>query len=134
MNPFVNWGLPVVAGVATVLAVLAGSNLAIALPAAVVAVLAAALLFARRWSDRARPPEPSAPPPRTDADRLRLAFRSGRIGREEVVITLNRLERSFLDPELAPPPVDELSRLAALPPEEFLTYVRRTVDRLEARP
>jgi len=134
MNSPVGWVLPLIAVAATVLAVLAGGDLSIALPSAAIAVLAAALLFARGWSGRARAPDPSPPAPRTDADRLRLAFRSGRIGREEVVVALNRLERSFLDPNLAPPPVDELSRLASLPPEQFLSYVRRTLDRLEARP
>jgi hypothetical protein len=134
MNSPVGWVLPLVAAVATVAAVVAGSNLAVALPAAALAVLAAALLFARSWSQRARGPQPAPPDPRTDTDRLRLAFRSGRIGREEVVLALNRLERSFLDADVAPPPVDELTRLAELPPDEFRNYVRRQLDRLEARP
>jgi hypothetical protein len=128
-----SWLLPLVAIAATVLAVVAGANLAVALPAAAIAVLAAALLFARSWSRRARTPDPPPPPARTEADRLRLAFQSGRLGREEVAIALNRLERSFLDPNLAPPSVDELSRVAALPPERFLAYVGRKLDRLEAR-
>jgi hypothetical protein len=130
----VSWMLPSVALAATVLAVVAGGNLSIALPAAAIAVLAAALLFARSWSRRARAPDPPPPPARTDTDRLRLAFHSGRLGREEVAVALNRLERSFLDPNLAPPPVDELSRVAALPPEQFRSYVARKLDRLEARP
>jgi hypothetical protein len=134
MSSPVGWVLPLVAAGATVLAVLAGGNFALALPAAGLAVLAAALLFVRTWSRRARAPESPAAAPRTDTDRLRLAFHSGRIGREEVVVALNRLERELLDPDLSPPPVPELTRLAALPPEQFLAYVRRQLDRLEARP
>jgi hypothetical protein len=134
MKSPVGWVLPLVAAVATVLAVVAGSNLAVALPAAAIAVLAAGLLFARTWSLRARGPDPAPPDPRTDADRLRTAFRSGRIGREELVLALNRLERSLLRPDLAPPPVAELARLAALPPDQFRKYVRGQLDRLEAGP
>jgi hypothetical protein len=134
MNSPLPWLLPLVAVAATVLAVVAGANLSVALPAAAIAVLAAALLFARSWSHRARPADPPAPRTRTDTDRLRLAFHSGRLGREEVAIALNRLERSFLDPDLAPPPLDELTRVAALPPDQFLAYVRGKLDRLEARP
>jgi hypothetical protein len=134
MNSLVSWLLPVVAVAATIVAVVAGGNLSLALPSAAIAILAAALLFARSWSRRARAPEPSPPPARSDTDRLRLAFHSGRLGREEVAIALNRLERSFLDPNAAPPPLDELSRVAALPPDQFRSYVRGKLDRLEARP
>ncbi len=134
MRSAATWALPLVAAVATALAVLAGGNLALALPAAALAVLAAALLFARGWSKRARRPDPLPARPRTDTDRLRLAFHSGRIGREEVVIALNRLERSFLDPGVPPPAVDELTRVAALPPDQFRAYVRAQLDRLESRP
>ncbi len=133
MNSPVGWTLPIVAVVATVVAVVSGDHLSYALPAAAIAVLAAALLFVRTWSARARRPEPP-PPPRTDVDRMRLAFHSGRLGREELVLTLNRLERSFLDRDLPPPSVDELARITALPPEQFLGYLRSRVDRLEARP
>jgi hypothetical protein len=134
MNSPVGWALALVAAGATALAVVAGGNLGVALPFAAVAVVAAALLFARTWSQRARPTDPTPVAPRTDTDRLRFAFRSGRIGREEIVLALNRVERSLVDPDLPPPSLDELTRLAELPPERFLQYVDWKLSRLEARP
>ncbi len=131
MKSPVGWVLPAIAAVAATFAVVANKNLPVAVAAAAIAVLAASLLFAQAWSARV-PPAPELPMSlASDADRLRLAFRSGRIGREEIAITLNRLERSFRDPELSAPSSAELARVAELTPEEFLRYVAAGLDRLE---
>jgi hypothetical protein len=134
MNVPTGWVLPAVAAAATAVALLAGHNVTVAVPAAGIAVLAASLLFARAWSARAEG-SPAAPQRgHTDTDRLRLSFRSGRIGREEIVVELNRLERAFRDPDLPTPTVAELRQLSRLPTEQFLRYVRDRLDRLEAAP
>jgi hypothetical protein len=131
MSSPVGWVLPAIAGVATGVAVLAGTNLAIALPAAAVAVISAALLFAELGADRAGAGPASEARSGTDIDRLRLAFQSGRIGREEIVLALVRLERRSVDPGLRMPSAEELRRIVDLPRDGFLGYVRSTVDRLE---
>jgi hypothetical protein len=129
--PF-GWGLAGIAAAAAAVAVIAGTNLPVAVPAAALAVLAASLLFVRAWTERAEAARELGRPTGTDTDRMRLAFRTGRLGREEIVVTLNRLERSFRDGGLPPPTVEELTRVAALPADAFLRYVREHLDRLEA--
>jgi hypothetical protein len=134
MNAPIGWVLPAVAAAATAVALLGGHNLAVAVPAAGVAVLAASFLFARAWSGRARHDSESPPRAPSDTDRLRLSFRSGPIGREEIVYELSRLERSFRDRDLSPPTVDELQRISRMPTEQFLGYVRDRLDRIEGTP
>ncbi len=131
MKSPVGWVLPAIAAAAAALAVVANKNLPVAVASAAIAVLAASLLFAQAWSARAPPPPELPAALASDADRLRLAFRSGRIGREEIAITLNRLERSFRDPGLAALSPAELVRVANLTPEEFVRYVGAGLDRLE---
>jgi hypothetical protein len=132
MRAPIGWALPALAGAAVAVALLAGRNLVVAIPAAALAVVIASLAFASAWSERAEAPADAPVAARTDTDRLRLAFRSGRIGREEIVVTLHRLERTFRDAGLPPPTVAEMGRVAALPPDEFLQFVRERLDRLEA--
>jgi hypothetical protein len=132
MRPRIGWFLPTIAGIATAVALLAGKNLSVAVPAAAVAVAAAALLILSAWTERARASAPPPTVPPGDADRIRRAFRSGRIGREELVATLHRLELRFIDPGLPPLSVKQLERIVEMSPDEFLRYVRNRIARLEA--
>jgi hypothetical protein len=126
---------PLLAGTAVAIgvALAAGPNLAIAVPAAGVAVLAAAIYLADAVRDRARAPARAAfAPVASDPDRVATAFRSGRFGRREIVKILDRLERDAprsTSPVRAAPEIDAL---ADLPPEEFERYVRARVEALEA--
>jgi len=134
MRSPVGWVLPAVAGVATVVAIAASADPAVAVVAGAVAVAAASLLIVEAWSQRADPERPVPAPPRSELDRLRSAFHSGRIGREDVAIVLNRLERRFRDPNVGLPTPAELAELAELSPAAFRRYVRDRLDRLEAGP
>lgn len=126
------WYLVALALVATGLAVWAGTNLAAAVPAAVLALTAAALLFAEAWTSSGRPTAAAGGRRGRSRDTLRAAFRSGRMGREAVVDLLDRLERAGPHPELPTRPVEELNALGRLTPAEFRHYVARRLDELEA--
>jgi hypothetical protein len=132
-SPFV-WVLSAVAVAATAVAVWAGPNLVIAIPAATMAVLAAGLLFAGAWIEALyRAPSRSRPGPPHEILRLRLALRSGRLGREEIITTLDRIERTGPSPDLASRSVPEMEALFRLPRTEFLEYLRARLDYIEAR-
>jgi len=133
MNSRVGWVLPTIAALATALAVWAGSDLVIAIPAAGLAVLAADLLFVGAWldaRDRRAPPLPRYP---HEVSRLRLALRSGTLGRGDLILVLDRLERSGSNPDLLPRTASELDALVHLPPSEFRQYLRQRLDDLEIR-
>lgn len=131
--PF-GWLLVALAAVATALALWAGSNLALAVPAGVVAVAAAAFLFGEAWLRHGtRRAVPATPLPAADsASALRTNFRSGPLGREAIVVLLDRLEREGLHPELPARRPAEFARFARLSPAEFRRYVRDRLDELEA--
>jgi hypothetical protein len=123
-----------IALVATGVAVWAGPNLTFAAPAAAVAVLAAGFLFVSAWMDN--PPEarsagrdPEGGEVRVD----RLWFQSGRLGREEIIATLDRIERLGPTPDLPARSGAELSEITGLSRSEFRAYVRRRLEDLEAR-
>ena len=134
MNSPVGWVLPAVAGVATVVAVVASPDPTVAVLAGAIAVAAAAMMVAQAWSERADPERPVPQVPRSESDRFRTALHSGRIGREDIAIVLNRLERRFRDPGLGLPMTAELAEIAELSPAQFRSYVRDRLDRLEAEP
>lgn len=134
MNSRVGWVLPTIAILATALAVWAGSDLVIALPAAGLAVLAADLLFVGAWLDARDRGAPRPPPPSPhEVSRLRLALHSGPLGREDLVLALDRLERSGPNPDLLPRSGAEVDSLVRLPRVEFQRYLRQRLDDLESR-
>ncbi|MGC2205574.1 MAG: hypothetical protein WA719_06600, partial [Thermoplasmata archaeon] len=86
------------------------------------------------WLDeRARPVRRARSSPPAEEFRLRTALRSGRLGREEVVLTLDRAERSLGTPGLSRRTVEEMDEIAALPLGAFHDYLRGRLDDLEAR-
>ena len=130
--PF-GWELLALAFAATGITIWAGSNDAIAIPGAVVAVAAATLLFVevalrapgtRRtgpvWKRRSEPAE------------VRAAFTSGQLGREKLVGLLDRLERAGPTPEQGVRTSEALKEILRMSPEEFRGYVRSRLDHLEA--
>ncbi len=123
-----------VAAVATGVAVWAGTNFALALPAATVAVAAAAFLFVESMPSvvrRGRPP--GTPRSSGEVDRIRTAFRTGRVGRELIISLLDNYERTGPNPAFAGRRPEEQVRLVQLPGDEFREYVRGRIDELEAR-
>jgi hypothetical protein len=133
MNFPFSWKLPVVAALATGVAVWAGRNVLVAIPAAAVAVGASLLLLVEVWGI----PPPTRPASGTFSQNPRASvrdlFRAGRIGREGIVEMLDRLERAGPNPLLPGRTPEELERIARLPRPEFREYVRTRLAELEAR-
>jgi hypothetical protein len=134
MRSPIGWVLPGVALLATVLAVVAGPNDALALPAAAAAIVLAGFVFLGAGTDRSGPAltEPTAPRP-SESERLRGALRSGTLGREYVLDTIDQVERAGPTPDLPARSLRETQRLLDLAPDQFLEYVRGRVRDLEAR-
>jgi hypothetical protein len=134
MNSPVAGLLILVAAGATAVALWAGPNLTLAAPAATLAVLAAGLLVAGAWLDRRnRAPASVALPTGGDEFLVRFGFGKGRLGREEIVATLDRIERTGATPELPVLPRSEMEAIVGLSGPAFREYVRRRIEDLEVR-
>jgi hypothetical protein len=122
---------PALAIAAAIVAIVAGPTYAIAAPAAVAAVVAAALTI---WEtvDRSAPHvrRPARPPVAEDVG-VRAWFRGGSFGREEIVLLVDRLERRADHPDLPIRSAKELRRLVRLPDDEFRAYVNTRLDAIE---
>ncbi len=128
------WYLLGIAGAAVGVAVWAGGNLRVAVPVAAIAVAAAGLLFVDAWAELGGPLlEARSPPPPSPRDDLRRTFRTGRMGREELVEFLDRLEREGPNPSLPRRRSEEVRELLRLSPREFRGYLAQRLDDLEAR-
>lgn len=134
MNRLAAGGLVALAAGATGVAIWSGANVSVAAPAAGTAVVAAGLLFVVALLDRAAViTAPSARDSPRDEYLFRFGFRSGRLGREEILATLDRIERSGPNPHLPGRTSKQIASIVELPRPEFRDYVRRRVDELEAR-
>ncbi len=128
--PVVSWVWPGIAGAATVVAVAASAVPAVAVPAAGAAVIAAGLAVAhvvRTTSvPRARPRgfEPWGPVG------VRDMFRAGRLGREDLLLLVDWLERQQGGPA-APTPEPAPERLLGAPPDSFRAYLASRLHRIE---
>lgn len=113
-------------------AIVAGSNLALAVPAAVAAValtMFLGLLSVAGSGDRdpgQRPSEESRP-----TLRIEWALAGDRIHREEVVMLLDQIERGGPNPALPSRPRTEVAKIVAMDPPSFRQYVAGRIDLLE---
>jgi hypothetical protein len=123
--------LCIVAIVASGLAIAAGTNGSTALPAAVVAVVAAALLLYAVVGQTRWPPDRPLPTLRADPGRVRSSLEAGEHGRPALVLLLDNLERSGGNPYRPNTTIEELHRLQKLSPAEFRQYLRKRVRTLE---
>ncbi|HTT14738.1 MAG TPA: hypothetical protein VMG81_03045 [Thermoplasmata archaeon] len=127
--PF-GWFFPAIAVLAAGIAVWAGPDLALAVPATVVAVVSAGFLIGevvvRAW-------RPRLPPLGTSDvnDPVRAALRSGPLGREAIVAALDRVDRASQHPDLPTRTSEELRSVARLSAPEFRALVRERLDALE---
>jgi hypothetical protein len=131
LNSPVGWWWPLLAGIAALIAVVAGPSREIAVPAATVAVVGAALTvfeaLARQRGRARKPPEPTSAHP----GGLREAFMGGDPGREDILLACDLLERKLSRPDLRARTAAEVAALVTLPPEEFRRYVAWRLDELE---
>jgi hypothetical protein len=134
MNSPVGWVLPAVAVASAAVAIAAGPDLSLAVPASVIAVVAAGAVFLGAWHgapDRRTAPASDGWPP--ESERVRMVFRSGSFGREYLVDLLDRVERTGVRPDLPLRTANETRRITELPAEQFDEYVRSRLSYLEAR-
>lgn len=133
MNAPIAWWWPVLAAAAAAVAWLAGANYAIAVPAATVAVAAAALTLlgplSRRREERLRTPY-LAP---IHAGSVREAFLGGTAGWEDIVLQLDLLDRKVARPNLPIRTGPEIKAIVRQPPAALRAYAARRLDELEAR-
>jgi len=125
--------LCVVAVVAAGVAIAAGPNQGLALPAAAIAVTAAALLLVgvverTRWPPTLLLPELSA-----DPARVRASIEAGASGRTDLIALLDRLDRQSGARQFSSTSPKELARLQTLSGEEFQEYLSVRVGDLEQR-
>jgi hypothetical protein len=126
--PFAWWWL-VLAALFSAVALWQSSNYAVAVPAAAAAVLVAAFAVGdavRRTSSSRAVPYRLPPFPRSG---IRHWLAAGELGREDIILLLDRLERKVLRPDLPARTPMEIGALVALRPSEFHRYV---ADRLQA--
>lgn len=117
---------------ATGVAVAAGPNLDLAVPAGGAAVaFAAALGLENYLASRGARPAPYRLPDTSPSARIRRAFAGGRIPREEIVLLLDHVERAGPNPALPSRAHADLASIVELPPAEFRRYVSARLDRLE---
>jgi len=130
--PF-RWVLPAIAITATIEAVLAGTNDAIAIPAAVFAVAVAGFVLWDSVRDRLEDSLPSGPSheavPIGGSD---VWFQEGPMSQESIVLLLDRVDRALAHPALPIRPSVEMERLGRLPWESFLDYVESRLLEIEA--
>jgi len=125
------WWWPALAVGWTALAIVYSANYAVAVPAAFAAVVFAGVAV----GDAARRtlPMPAARPRGRPipSSGVRDWIRAGRLGREDLLLALDRLDRRTLHPDLPSRTPEELRRIAALPRAQFYGYVARRLDALE---
>jgi hypothetical protein len=128
----ISWEWPIVATAAAAVALGAGSYRLVAVPAATVAVVAASLAVvavvrrARVEEPRGEDPVPEHP------GGLREAFVGGELGRVDLVLACDLLERKLSRPTLRARTPAELNALVRVPPGEFRRYLTRRIAELEA--
>lgn len=125
------WALAVGAAVFTLLAVVAGGNGGLAVAAAAAAVLVAALAIGGAAVRTARRPRPRFAARSFRPSGVRDWLVAGEMGREDLVLLLDRLERKTLNPGLPARTPREIGAIVKLRPAEFRGYLDRRLDQLE---
>jgi hypothetical protein len=128
----IGWEWPIIATSAAAVALGAGSYRFVAVPAATVAVVAASLAVVgvvRRARVAEAPAEDEAP---EHPGGLREAFVGGELGRVDLVLACDLLERKLSQPNLRARAPAELDALVRVPPGEFRRYLTQRIAELEA--
>ena len=131
MNSYLTWAGLSVATFASFVAILQQGYAPVEVPAAICAVTAAALVIA----DVVRPtPEQAARVYTAQTEwlgRVRGAFRSTQMGREDLVRILDQIERSTANPALPLRSPAYFEQLARVSNDEFTRYLSERVEALE---
>lgn len=132
MRSPIGWAAPVLAGVFSLVAVAAGDALWLALPAAAIAIGLGGSALASVVSSDDGPETPGVESPAPLAlGGAREMFHSGSLGREDLVLALDRLERRRSRPDLPSRTATEMARFVRAPEAEFRRYLAGRVEALE---
>lgn len=131
MTDALRWVFLALAAVAAGVGIWAGPNYGVAVPAALVAVALGGLAFWDSSRNEGRPVSGPAPAYDGSPVGVRSWFVEGSLGREEIVLLLDRLDREGPHPELPARPPADLRRLVELPAGSFREYVRGRLDQLD---
>jgi hypothetical protein len=125
--------LAIIVALASAGAIVAGADVAVEVPAAAIAVGAAALLLVGVLDRAVWPSTRARALPRPSSTRVRAAFAAGRHGRRELIAYLDSIERGGFG--LATPVLssEELNRLLTGTAEEFRQYLDTRLRNLERR-
>ncbi|MGP8077609.1 MAG: hypothetical protein ACLQD8_01985 [Thermoplasmata archaeon] len=128
--PF-GWIWPTLAGIATAIAIVGRDDPVLAISGATFAVVTASLALAgvvrRPAADPLGTPELGPVSP----GRVREAFRSQTLGREDLVLLLDRIERAGRAPNLPLRSSAELKDIIHAPDETFRRYLTARVEAIE---
>jgi len=127
-----DWMLLLIVAVAGIAAIWAGANVAVAEPAAAIAIGVAALWMALAILPRLRRSGPSVHP--AQFDRLVLlneTVEEGAMGRQTIIATISGLESEVFGSRRAGLTLDEELRLSRAPPQEFREWADRHLTELE---
>lgn len=137
-----SWVLIGVAALAAAVAIQAGNNLQVAVPAGAAAVLLVAVVGATELQSRSSRFVPARRavavrpiPERVESDsllRLRRSFRTGEIGRSAILATVRALERDLSPTGRSPLSFDAEREVLDLPPQQFRKWVEERIARIEA--
>lgn len=131
MSRLVGWWWPALAGLATLVALVADRAAVAAVVAATVAVVAGSLtlveVLAGRPKRAVEPAELFGPRPGGS----REAFTGGVPGREDIVYALDLIERKFSRPDLPARRASEVAEIARRAPEQFRRYVADRLNELD---
>jgi hypothetical protein len=128
------WGfLVAVAILFSIIAILANSDLSVAIPCAAIAVGAAAFLLVdiggrTRWPALGIPPSSIG-----DPAGVRSALRAGARGRFALVLLLDALDRRTENPNVHPLSQEEVDHLEAMSPDAFREYLAGRLQEIEQR-
>lgn len=131
MTEALRWVFLGLAAVAVLIGIWAGPNYTVAVPAALVAIALGGLAFWDSSQTGGEPVSASTVPFESSPVGVRSWFTEGSLGREEIVLLLDRLDRHGPHPSLPARPPLELRRLVELPAREFRRYVGHRLDQLE---
>lgn len=131
MRSPIGWWWPAVAGVSIVVAAIAGPDYGLAVPAATIAVIAAALTVIDALGRHRGPIDGPNLRRSLSPGGVRGAFRGGEASREDIVLTIDLLERKLARPDLPTRSSAELAEICRRSPEQFRRYVADRIASLE---
>jgi hypothetical protein len=131
LTDVLRWAFLALAAGSAGIGIWAGPNYGVAVPAALAAVGFGGLAFWDSSRGGGRPVASPGPSFEGTPVGVRSWFVEGSLGREEIILLLDRLDREGPHPDLPARPPADLRQLVELPTASFRQYVQARLDQLE---